>query len=83
LSVSCTSPTACTAVGFYGTSGGVSRTLVESWNGTSWSRLSSPSTGTHDNVFYGVACNAPSSCKAVGYYLTSSNRKRTLIATSA
>jgi hypothetical protein len=33
--VLCTAPTACTAVGYYG-SGGASNYLTETWNGTTW-----------------------------------------------
>ncbi|HMK99982.1 MAG TPA: Ig domain-containing protein, partial [Acidimicrobiales bacterium] len=57
----------CTAVGDYwnGTS---DQTLVESWNGASWFILSSPNSGTSDNILYGVSCVSQTSCTAVGQY---------------
>jgi hypothetical protein len=41
--VSCTSATACTAVGYYTNSGGTDVTLAEGWNGTSWAIQVTPS----------------------------------------
>jgi hypothetical protein len=60
----------CQAVGYYyDTSLGADQTLTESWNGTSWSIVPSPSNGTAPNILYGVAClMAARSCQAVGYY---------------
>jgi hypothetical protein len=52
--------------------------LILSWNGATWSRSSSPSTGTHDNALFGVACPLVASCQAVGYYVNSAGVKRTL-----
>jgi hypothetical protein len=43
--VSCTGPSACTAVGSYDTSAGT-ETLVESWDGTAWSVVPSPNADT-------------------------------------
>ncbi len=41
--VSCTSPAACTAVGYYySNSSDVEVTLAEAWNGTSWSLEATP-----------------------------------------
>ena len=48
-----------------------SRTLVEHWNGKSWSVAPSPSLGTNDNNFYGVAAVSANDVWAVGYYGTS------------
>ena len=39
---SCTSASACTAVGDYVTSTGASKTLAERWNGTAWTLQSTP-----------------------------------------
>ena len=68
--VSCTSVTACTAVGSYTDTGLVppaEQTLAESWNGSSWSVVPSPDLGTsEDNVLQGVSCASPTSCIAVG-----------------
>jgi hypothetical protein len=66
--VSCTGPSACTAVGtFY--NGSVSQTLIEAWNGTSWSIVPSPDTSSSQyNELDGVSCSGPSACTAVGFF---------------
>jgi len=38
------------AVGFYEDNVGPSQTLIEHWNGTSWSVVGSPNVGTSSNV---------------------------------
>ncbi|TMB87374.1 MAG: hypothetical protein E6J45_12580 [Chloroflexi bacterium] len=58
-----------------GTSG--NRTLIESWNGTTWSIVASPNNGTGFNALYDVSCVSASSCNAVGEY-SSGNVERTL-----
>lgn len=68
--VSCTSTTFCMAVGFYANeiSMGPDRTLIESWNGSTWSFSSSPNPGG-TNAFDGldgVSCTSTTSCVAVG-----------------
>jgi hypothetical protein len=40
--VACPNATRCLAVGYTRKSGGVSKTLVERWNGTAWSVVASP-----------------------------------------
>jgi hypothetical protein len=64
--VSCTSASACTAVGFYQDSLGVTKTLVERWNGTSWSIQESPSPSTTSSSLAGVFCTSSTACVAVG-----------------
>jgi len=66
---SCVSTTSCTAVGYYLTPGGVQQTLIESWDGSSWSIDSSPNAGTGNNVLRSVACTG-TTCKAVGAAFT-------------
>ena len=62
----------CQAVGYYyDTSLGATQTLIESWNGTTWSIVPSPSNGPAQNILYGVSCHRASSCQAVGYYQNS------------
>jgi hypothetical protein len=69
LGVSCFSASACTAVGDYYL-GSTYQTLIEQWNGTSWSIASSPDTSaTQINILRGVSCTSASSCTAVGYYV--------------
>jgi hypothetical protein len=68
--VSCTSATACTAIGWYESSGdrsfGVKQTLAEVWDGTTWSIRPTPSPSTTDNLFQAVSCGAGQVCTAVG-----------------
>jgi hypothetical protein len=67
-SVSCTSPTACTAVGDYD-SGSNTQTLVERWNGSTWSIVASPNTSaTQNDVLQSVSCTSGTACTAVGNY---------------
>jgi hypothetical protein len=66
--VKCTSTSDCWAVGFYYT-GSVNQTLIERWNGTTWSVVASPNTST-SNDLYGVTCTSASDCWAVGYSQT-------------
>jgi hypothetical protein len=40
--VTCTAPTACTAVGDWSSTGPVYHTLVEAWNGSTWKVVASP-----------------------------------------
>ena len=69
--VSCSSPSACTAFGFYEPTNGSDQTLIESWNGSAWSIVTSPNTSpTQNNELSGVSCSSPSACTAVGYYST-------------
>ena len=61
--VSCTSPSACIAVG--GSDYGPP--LAERWNGTNWTIQSTPDPpGLTGAEFHGVSCTSPSSCIAVG-----------------
>src|SRR5579884_2339075 len=77
--VSCVSASDCIAVGYYDT-GSYDQTLIEEWNGTSWSIVSSPNTyTTENNSLYGVSCVSASDCWAVGYYYTGSSTYQTLI----
>ncbi len=60
--VSCTSPTACTAVGFRGGEG-----LAERWNGSAWAVQPTPPNSTRPGTpgFTGVSC-VSTTCTAVG-----------------
>jgi hypothetical protein len=72
--VSCTGPHDCTAVGIArGVSGNLSP-LVERWNGTSWTMVTSAvPAGSTDAELYGVSCTGPSTCTAVGQYANGSS----------
>jgi phage tail-like protein len=65
--VSCTSASACVAVGSI-VNGQVGRKLlVESWNGSSWRKLATPNpAGETGTAYSSVACIAGASCVAVG-----------------
>jgi hypothetical protein len=73
--VSCASPAACMAVGYdrEGTSPYFFHTLTESWNGTRWSVVHSPTpNGSLFIDLTGVSCVSAAACTAVGYYETNS-----------
>jgi hypothetical protein len=60
--VSCSSATACTAVG-HGTNG----TLAERWDGNTWTVQPTPSQGDAIwNNLYSVSCTSATACTAVG-----------------
>ena len=68
--VSCVAADACTAVG---TASYTARrysegTLIESWDGTSWSIVPSPDPGRYENALVGASCVLADACTAVGYY---------------
>ena len=77
--VACVSSSFCTAAGFYYTSSGPTQTLIESWDGNSWSIVPSPNIGTESNFLTGMACVSSSFCTAAGSYYTSSGPAQTLI----
>jgi hypothetical protein len=71
--VACTGPTSCWAVGQGDTvfDGGTSKaltTLVEAWDGVSWTARPSPDHGNGDNALNAVSCTSPRRCWAVGYW---------------
>src|SRR5882757_4040917 len=67
--VTCVSASECWAVGYYyGLDDLISQTLIERWDGTSWSIVNSPNTNTQSNVLLGVTCGPASDCWAVGDY---------------
>jgi hypothetical protein len=84
--VSCTSARACEAVGLYFNVGLANyQTLIESWNGISWSLVPSANRATDVyNVLAAVSCRRNlSSCTAVGnYFDTRVNAYQTLIETN-
>jgi hypothetical protein len=77
-SVACLSSSACWAVGD-SNNGSAYQTLIEQWNGTAWSIVSSPDTGAAlANVLYSVACASTTECWAVGYGDVSASTAQTL-----
>jgi hypothetical protein len=73
--IACTSTTSCFAVGNSTAANFTSKTLIEQWNGTSWSIVSLNPTGIMYGGLGGVSCPSPSSCFAVGQYSTGSDFK--------
>ncbi|MGH2479640.1 MAG: hypothetical protein ACRDHW_08300 [Ktedonobacteraceae bacterium] len=72
-SVSCATATACVAVGT-----AKSKTLIEQWNGSQWSVVSSPSPGSDVNVLYSMAVDPANNIWAVGYYRNIGGANQTL-----
>jgi hypothetical protein len=66
--VSCVSSSDCTAVGFYDNASFNELTLIERWNGSTWTVVGSPNrTGaTPQNFLVDVSCVSASYCVAVG-----------------
>ena len=68
-SVACSSPSACIAVGGYGTANGrAALSLVEAWNGRAWAIKASPHPKGASSNLSGVSCTTANSCLAVGSY---------------
>ena len=68
--VSCPTATTCFAVG-YANVNETWRTLIEQWNGTAWSIVTSPNpSGAASTQLAGVSCVSAASCFAVGTYST-------------
>ncbi len=63
--VSCSSATACTAVGYYVT-GSPLVALAERWNGKSWALQSLPA-GVSNPWMTGVSCPSATACTAAGF----------------
>jgi hypothetical protein len=57
----------------------VAHTLIEHWNGTTWTQVASPSPGPFRNYLQGVATTSASNAWAVGYYSNGTQRTQTLI----
>ncbi|MGH2516400.1 MAG: hypothetical protein ACRDHP_12160, partial [Ktedonobacterales bacterium] len=55
------------------------QTLIEHWNGSSWSVIASPSPGSSNNALNGVTAMSASNLWAVGFQQNSSGVQQTLI----
>lgn len=92
-SVACASASECFAVGNYYAANVVGlkntfQTLIEKWDGTSWTIVNSPNNTANgivpgtttllDNLLNGVTCNATSDCWAVGTFYTTNSGPRAL-----
>ncbi len=68
-SVICVSASNCWAVGEYHTLSFVQKTLVEHWDGLSWSVVASPNLNDEEsNALMSVTCTSASDCWAVGFF---------------
>jgi subtilisin family serine protease/streptogramin lyase len=63
--VSCLSASDCVAVGEYTSKTG-KKTLIETWNGSKWQVVSSPSPSKSSFTLTSVSCASSTSCMAVG-----------------
>ena len=79
VGVSCTSSSACTAVGASVNGASIAQTLIERWNGIAWSISASPNPGGISNELNEVKCTSSTSCMAVGDYYNASNVDQTLV----
>jgi hypothetical protein len=78
-SVSCTSSSACVAVGVYVAVSGATHVFAVGWDGSTWSLQSVPEPpGSQGSFFNAVSCSSASSCMAVGGYTDSSGASVTL-----
>ena len=68
--VTCAASNDCWAVGYYNNSeldmGIFTQTLIQHWNGTVWSMVTSPNATPNDGL-YGVSCTSTSDCWSVGF----------------
>lgn len=80
--VSCTSATACIAVGNYYDGSGNQLTLAESWNGSVWTVQSTPDVNGVNNSLASISCAGPTACIAVGSTFNSSTITSSTLAES-
>jgi hypothetical protein len=66
FSVSCPSPSFCSAVGIYYANSTTIATIAESWNGTDWSIVATPNSSPTFGELESVSCTGPDVCTAVG-----------------
>src|SRR5712692_11737569 len=67
------------AVGWFNNAQDIPRTLIEHWNGSSWSVVTSPNGSKGSNFLYGVTAVSASDVWAVGEFLDSTSTSHTLI----
>jgi|HubBroStandDraft_4_1064222.scaffolds.fasta_scaffold06127_2 hypothetical protein len=78
---SCASASFCVAAGYSDNNSGFGQTLIEAWNGSSWSIVSSPNSNMQNSVLTSVSCASASFCVAAGYSYDASDLFQTLIET--
>jgi hypothetical protein len=75
--VSCSSASACTVIGGYGTANAFGLTLIERWDGARWT-IQSPPNSTSPRFLKAVSCPSSTACTAVGYFDTATGQTLTL-----
>ena len=74
---SCASPTACTAIGFFGDVNGFDETLAERYNGAHWVIRKTPDPADMaSSSLAGVSCTSTTTCTAVGKFHQRAARAR-------
>jgi hypothetical protein len=77
--VACTSASACWASGYIEVTGQPRKTLILTWNGTSWTvQTSANPSGANLAQLNGMTCTSSSACMAVGQYIDGSNVQHAL-----
>jgi len=78
--VACVAVNFCVAVGSWSSiATGKTQTLVESWNGKTWSVVPSPSPTGPVTALNRVSCVSTRACTAVGHYEDAQNVEQTLV----
>ena len=77
--MSCVSVSFCVATGSYTIAGSAVQTLVQHWDGVSWTVVSSPNVGTNTNELRSVSCVSVSFCVATGLYTIGGSMAQTLV----
>jgi len=67
------------AVGSITSTSNIQQTLIEHFDGTTWSIVPSPNAGSSTNLLYGVSADATNDAWAVGYFVPGSGSTQTLI----
>jgi len=79
MGVAVDSPTSIWAVGTStGDVGSIPSTLIEHWNGSTWSVVASPNPGSSFNALSAVVSLSPTNAWAVGYFLQGNASEQTL-----
>jgi hypothetical protein len=73
IGVSCASASACKAVGYIEVTGQPRKTLVATWNGSSWAVETSANPTAVLAELHGVSCPSANACEAVGHYIDGSS----------
>jgi hypothetical protein len=77
--VAALAPSDAWTVGYSTDADVIARTLIEHWDGTSWSVVPSPNNGGNGSYLQGVAALASDNIWAVGYYVDNNQVNETLV----